>query len=79
MASREFFASETKIALSPKTFTVIVMKLKVLGKFLGLLQFYHMRSQLFLLWDSVTLPSVIICEGIGRLAIASSTEECATH
>ena len=47
MASREFFASETTIALSPETFTVKVMKLKVLGKFLGLLQFYHMWSQLF--------------------------------
>jgi hypothetical protein len=46
IASREFFASDATIALSPETFTVKVMKLKVLGKFLGLLHFYHLWSQL---------------------------------
>ena len=47
IASGEFFPSEATIALSPETFTVKVMKLKVLGKFLGLLHFYHLWSQLF--------------------------------
>eukprot|EP01036_Dinobryon_divergens_P029422 gene29422-38516_t len=46
IASREFFAGGATIALSPETFTVKVMKLKVLGKFLGLLHFYHLWSQL---------------------------------
>ena len=40
----EVFRSESNIALSPESFTIKVKKLKILGKFLGLLHFYHLWS-----------------------------------